>query len=72
LQGGRDYQVSPTQDFEGWKTALADKRNVTYRLYPELNHLFIPGVGPATPEEYNIEGHVDKAVIDDIAAWINP
>jgi fermentation-respiration switch protein FrsA (DUF1100 family) len=72
LQGGRDYQVSPTLDFEGWKTALADKRNVTYRLYPELNHLFIPGVGPATPEEYNIEGHVDKAVIDDIAAWINP
>jgi alpha-beta hydrolase superfamily lysophospholipase len=72
LQGGRDYQVSPTLDFERWKTALAVKSNVTYRLYPDLNHLFIPGAGPSTPEDYNLAGHVDKAVIDGIATWINP
>jgi dienelactone hydrolase len=70
LQGGRDYQVSPTKDFEGWKTALADKANAVLKLYPDLNHLMIAGQGPSTPTEYEIAGHVSEEVVKDIADWI--
>lgn len=70
LQGGRDYQVNPAKDFEGWKTALAQKPNATLKLYPSLNHLFMAGIGPADPSEYNIPAHVAEEVIVDLAAWI--
>jgi fermentation-respiration switch protein FrsA (DUF1100 family) len=70
LQGGRDYQVSPQDDFQGWKTGLAQKSNVAFKLYDDLNHLFMTGQGKSTPAEYETPGHVDGAVISDIAAWI--
>jgi uncharacterized protein len=70
LQGERDYQVLPTIDFGSWQAALKDKANVTLKLYPKLNHLFIAGDGTPNPQEYNTEGHVSEIVINDIAAWI--
>ncbi|UCC40760.1 MAG: DUF3887 domain-containing protein [Candidatus Aminicenantes bacterium] len=69
LQGGRDYQVT-VEDFEGWKKSLSSRKNVKFKFYPKLNHLFIAGKGIITPAEYQIAGHVAKAVIDDIALWI--
>ena len=69
LHGERDYQVT-MKDFERWKAALATKKNVSFKLYPSLNHLFISGTGPSTPSEYAQAGHVDEQVIADIAAWI--
>lgn len=69
LQGGRDYQVTEV-DFQGWQAALAGRTDVTLKLYPDLNHLFITGQGPSTPEEYQLPGHVDQQVIEDIADWI--
>ncbi|HOW72686.1 MAG TPA: alpha/beta fold hydrolase [Phycisphaerae bacterium] len=68
-QGGRDYQVTRT-DFDLWKKALGTHKNVTFRLYDKLNHLFIPGSGPSTPAEYGKAGHVDVQVVEDLAAWI--
>ncbi|HML05203.1 MAG TPA: DUF3887 domain-containing protein [Methanobacterium sp.] len=70
LQGGRDYQVLEAEDFEGWKTALNNKTNATFELFPKLNHLFILGEGKSTPQEYSIEGHVDENVISTISQWI--
>jgi hypothetical protein len=70
LQGGRDYQVLADKDFTGWQAALAGKSEVTLKLYPELNHLFIAGEGLSLPAEYEIEGHISQEVIDDIASWI--
>jgi dienelactone hydrolase len=70
LQGGRDYQVLKTEDFEGWKSALSHKKNATFKLFPRLNHLFIAGEGKSTPQEYMVEGHVEKDVIDSIVQWI--
>jgi dienelactone hydrolase len=69
LQGERDYQVT-IQDFDGWKKALAARRNVEFKLYPKLNHLFIKGEGKSTPSDYGIAGHVAEIVIDDIGTWI--
>ena len=70
LQGGRDYQVLESKDFKGWKDALNHKPNATFKLFPKLNHLFIAGEGKSTPQEYMVEGHVEKDVIDSIVQWI--
>ena len=51
LQGERDYQVT-TVDFDGWKKAMASRNDVSFKLYPDLNHLFISGEGPPGPQEY--------------------
>lgn len=68
MQGGRDYQVT-VADFERWKAALAKHPAAEFRLYPALNHLFLPGQGKSLPPEYSVPGHVPVEVIDDIAAW---
>jgi fermentation-respiration switch protein FrsA (DUF1100 family) len=70
LQGGRDYQVTPEDDFALFQAALQDRANATLKLYPELNHLFIAGEGTPRPEEYNVAGHVSEEVVNDLAAWV--
>lgn len=71
LQGERDYQVLKTKDFEdGWKNNLNNRSNVSFKLFPKLNHLFITGEGKSTPQEYNTEGHVDEDVLKTIIEWI--
>lgn len=69
LQGDRDYQVT-LADFAGWQKVLDGKAHATLKRYPKLNHLFIAGEGKSTPAEYQQPGHVDVAVIDDIAAFL--
>ncbi|MGZ7049323.1 MAG: alpha/beta fold hydrolase [Methanobacterium sp.] len=70
LQGERDYQVLQTDDFEGWKKALNNRKNATFKIFKGLNHLFIAGEGKSTPQEYLVEGHVDVDVIDFMVSWI--
>jgi hypothetical protein len=69
LQGERDYQVT-MDEFARWKSALAGKPQVTFHSYPALNHLFVSGTGMSLPSEYETAGHVDEAVVRDIAEWI--
>lgn len=68
MQGERDYQVT-IKDFERWGR-LSSKENITLKLYPKLNHLFMEGEGKSTPEEYYKEGHIPEYVIRDIGEWI--
>lgn len=70
LQGRRDYQVT-LADFQSWRETLRAHKNVCFRLYPDLNHLFLPGSGKSSPAEYQVPGHVDERVIQDIARWIH-
>ncbi|NLX11680.1 MAG: alpha/beta fold hydrolase [Chloroflexi bacterium] len=69
VQGERDYQVT-MQDFENWRAGLEDHENVTFISYPNLNHLLMPGEGPASPAEYNLPEHVSEELVNDVAAWI--
>jgi len=73
LRGERDYQVT-SEDFDGWKKALAGKSGVTLKVYPGLFHLFMPssspGAGLGTPSDYQKPGHVVEPVMEDIASWI--
>ncbi|HET6633267.1 MAG TPA: alpha/beta fold hydrolase [Rhodanobacteraceae bacterium] len=70
LQGGADFQVSPTLDFARWKQVLKGKSNVSFHLYPGLSHLFMPAGTSGTIADYQQRGHVAPQVIADIAAWI--
>jgi hypothetical protein len=58
------------EDFKGWQEGLSSKEDVTFKLYPDLNHLFMAGEGKSTPAEYQQPGHVDEQVIEDMIAWI--
>lgn len=69
LQGERDYQVTMA-DFAAWRQALSARSDARLVSYPGLNHLFMAGEGKSTPAEYQKPGHVDAAVIDEIAKWV--
>lgn len=68
LQGGRDYQIT-IDDFEKWKQNLTEG-NATFKLYDDLNHLFLYGEGKSSPEEYNNYSNIPEEVIKDISQWI--
>jgi dienelactone hydrolase len=70
LQGERDYQVT-LKDLEGWRKALSGRNNVTIKTYVDLNHIFLPGEGKSTPNEYRIPGRIPANVIDDIHRFIS-
>jgi len=73
LQGEKDFQATAHKDFEAYKQLLAGKNNVTFRLYENLNHAFVPSVYGnimKAKQEYNIEQHISEEVIADIANWI--
>jgi fermentation-respiration switch protein FrsA (DUF1100 family) len=69
LQAERDYQVTMA-DFKLWQKGLAGRKDVEFRSYANLNHLFMDGKGKSTPAEYEKPGHVAKEVIEDVAAWV--
>lgn len=70
LQGGRDYQVTVVDDLALWEQGLQGRENVSIRVYPADNHLFLPGGGPSTPAELEPAQHLDPDVITDIAVWL--
>jgi uncharacterized protein len=69
LQGGRDYQVTQ-ENFDDWKKGLAGRPAVSFKSYPNLNHLFVAGEGPGNPQEYDKPGYVAEPVVEDIAGWV--
>ena len=73
LQGGMDFQVLPSEDFAAFREQLQGRENVEYRLYDELNHVFVKGIFNdilKAGKEYKVEQHIGAEVIDDIAAFI--
>jgi len=74
MQGGKDFQVLPEEDFAGFKEILKDKNNVSYKLYDDLNHVFVKGIYNdinKASKEYSVRQHVDIPVIKDIAEFIH-
>jgi uncharacterized protein len=69
LQGGRDYQVPPSE-LELWKKQLEHSKKFEWKLFPKLNHLMMEGEGKPGPAEYNIPANVPEYVPDEIAAWV--
>ncbi|MDI9260094.1 alpha/beta hydrolase family protein [Alicyclobacillus sendaiensis] len=74
LQGDKDFHVSVDSDFNGYRRLLGQRPNATFKLYPNLNHLFMPSVYGdirKAKEEYRVPQHVHPQVIEDIADWIH-
>lgn len=69
-QGSADFQVYADKDYLLWQQVLEGKENVQFRLYDGLNHLFMKNNGKQDATEYDIKGHVEQQVIDDIVAFI--
>jgi uncharacterized protein len=70
LQGGRDLQVSPRDDFARWQARFRDDTRVTTQQFPTLNHLFMVATERPSLAEYQQPGHVDDAVIAAISDWL--
>jgi dipeptidyl aminopeptidase/acylaminoacyl peptidase len=74
MQGGRDFQVLADDDFKTFRELLANRNNITYKLYPELNHCFVPAIYDdilKASKEYGVERHIGEDVIGDIAEFIH-
>jgi len=73
MQGEKDFQATAETDFKGYRELLAGRENVTFRLYENLNHAFVPYQGGSilkARQEYGVEQHIGETVIADIARWI--
>lgn len=69
LQGGNDFQVGKT-DFDLWNTALAKKKNVILKFYPDLNHLLSPQTEKGTMGQYQTPVSVSEVLVNDLSLWI--
>jgi len=73
LQGALDRQVSAGQaDTLAAAFRAGGNRDVTVKLYPGLNHLFLHTDGDGSPSEYPAlkDATIPEAVQNDIAAWL--
>ncbi len=73
MQGAKDFQVSVEKDFNLYKALLREIPNITYKLYPNLNHAFMSSVYGKimkAKKEYKIAQKIDQQVINDIAEWV--
>ena len=74
LQGEADFQATVEKDFTAYRQLLDGKEHVTFRLYPGLNHAFVPSVYGnimQAKQEYAVEQHIGEEVIGEIAVWIH-
>ena len=72
-QGGRDFQVKAAVDFALYRELLGDRENVTFRLYPDLNHAFVSARFDSIAQakkEFTPERHIGPQVLDEIAEWV--
>ena len=73
MQGEKDFQVKAHVDFAMYKELLSDRENVTFKLYPGLNHAFVTARFDSIADakkEFTPERHMGPEVLDDIAGWI--
>ena len=73
MQGEKDFQVKAHVDFALYKDLLRQRENVTFRLYPGLNHCFVPARFDSIADakkEFTPERHIGPQVLDDLANWI--
>jgi len=73
MQPDDDVQVLTDVDYAMYKELLAGRPDVTFKLYPGLNHLFMPSTGRGIfdiMDEYRIRANVDLQVLRDIVEWV--
>ena len=74
MHGDADFHVSVEKDFEKYKEILQGHPHAVFKLYPGLNHCFMPKVTSSIKDfkrEYNKPQNAAEYVIKDAADWIN-
>jgi len=74
MQGDGDFHVSVEKDFNEYKRILQNHPDAALKLYPGINHVFMPTVTgdiKKVKQEYSKPQHVELYVIADIADWIH-
>jgi dienelactone hydrolase len=74
MHGEADFQVSVEKDFNEYKRILQNHPNASFKLYPNLNHTFMPSVCgeiKTAKKEYSKPQNVPDYVMKDMAEWIN-
>ncbi len=73
MQGGKDFQVLADDDYKEFEKQLSGRENTYFKLYPELNHLFVNGIYSdilKASKEYSTERRIGDDVVQDIADFI--
>ena len=69
VHGAKDLQVPVRQNLDGFIQSI-DKQWLTYKIYPNLNHLLQPA-DQGLPEEYaGISTTLSPEVVEDISLWL--
>ncbi|MBQ4829469.1 alpha/beta fold hydrolase [Alteromonas sp. MMG017] len=69
VHGAKDLQVPVRQNLDGFIQSI-DKQWLTYKIYPNLNHLLQPA-DKGLPEEYaGISTTLSPEVVEDISLWL--
>lgn len=73
LQGGKDFQVLATDLPRLVNAAKSANRDITVRVFPNDDHLFItvPDGMTAVPAEYLAPHRVDPAMVSALLAWLH-
>lgn len=69
LAAENDYQILPLE-FDIWKRALQNNKNVSFKMFKNLNHLMVHSPKKSKPSDYEKEGNVSEEVIKEILNWI--
>jgi len=73
MQGEKDFQVRADTDYKAFQEMLGGKDNVTFRLFPGLNHMFVTAKSDRITDsknEYKDSRHIPDNVIQTISDWI--
>ena len=69
ISAGRDLVVPP-EDAETWIASLDRRRNVAFRLYPDLSHALVDEL-EMTESNFDTGAHMSWEVLSDMAMWIH-
>jgi dienelactone hydrolase len=69
LEGGKDAQVFES-DFDALRDIAAKRPGSEAKMFPNLDHLFMPVAGKPDVSDVFKPGHVAPEVIDTIATWV--
>jgi len=74
MQPERDFQVRADTDFVLMQEILGYRDNVQFKLYPDLNHMFMSSTATNFSEHGQeimmLTGHMDAGALGDIVDWI--
>ncbi|MCL2603206.1 MAG: alpha/beta fold hydrolase [Defluviitaleaceae bacterium] len=74
MQGENDKQILADVDYLLYKELLGGRENVTFRLYPGLNHIFMPCEADTLHDAFTamlgVPAQVHPQVLQDMVDWI--